>query len=92
MHSRSCYPKVTSLAAIVIALTVMSGCGGPRSDTDEDLAVARLSETEIQTSAFLALNDDKPGTPVDPRHYLVRGKYNIVEYFSPYSAPRMAAV
>jgi hypothetical protein len=43
-----------------------------------------MSEEDVQAAPFIALNEDMPGTQVDPRSYLARGKYTIVEYFSPF--------
>src|SRR5262249_32471435 len=72
--------KAFSLSAVMVMLA-LAGCS---SRQGEGLAVEKLSDREIQTTPFLPLNADKPGTPVDVQRYLVPGKYTIVAYFSPY--------
>lgn len=70
---------------LVITLAILlSGCSHQPGD---DLAVAKIPASQLQATPYLALNDDKPGTPVDVQQYLVPGKYTIVYYYSPYSNP-----
>jgi hypothetical protein len=65
----------------LFALTLLSACSSHNGD---ELAVAKMPKSQMQATEFLRLNEDKPGTPVDVQHYLVPGKYTIVEYLSPY--------
>ncbi len=61
----------------------LSAC--TRAETvGSDLAVARIPKSELQATAFVQLNEDKPGTPVEVREYLVPGKHTIVGYLSAY--------
>jgi thiol-disulfide isomerase/thioredoxin len=69
------------LLLLSASMSLLTACGNNGSD-EEDLAVAKLTTEEAQATNFLALNADKPGTPVDVTQYLVPGKYTIVEYFS----------
>jgi hypothetical protein len=70
---------LTTALFLTLALTACS------SQHVDDLAVGKMSLSEIQAAGFLPLNADKPGTPVDVQRYLVPGKYTIVAYLSPYS-------
>lgn len=71
------------LSVLLFMPTLLTACINRHAD---DLAVAKLSTDQVQATNFLPLNADKPGTPVDLRRYLVRGKYTIVAFFSPYDA------
>ncbi|MBX9689222.1 MAG: hypothetical protein K2X27_21110 [Candidatus Obscuribacterales bacterium] len=83
-HSKlkaGCSPKTAfGSLALLLALTQLSAC----SSSKEELAVEKVSKSELQASSFLPLNADKPGTPVNAEKYLVPGKYTIVVFFSPY--------
>lgn len=74
---------MTRAAIILLAAALLTGCSKP----EDQLAVAKMPESQLQATAFLPLNDDKPGTPLTVRKYLVPGKYTIVYYYSPYSDP-----
>ncbi|MBI5175432.1 MAG: hypothetical protein SFV17_00310 [Candidatus Obscuribacter sp.] len=69
------------LLPLLATLVIVSGCSTLAGD---DLAVTKMSESQIQETGFLPLNADKPGTPVEVKDYLVAGKYTVVVYFSPY--------
>jgi hypothetical protein len=68
---------------LVIPVLIAAGCGARQRE--DELAVDKLPLSQVQSAPFVALNDDKPGTPVDLRRYLAPGKYTIVEYYSPFS-------
>lgn len=70
-------------AILCAALPLLAGCS---SRYDEDLAVNKMPVSQMQATNFLALNADKPGTPVDVQRYVVPGKFTIVAYLSPYDA------
>jgi hypothetical protein len=67
---------------LLSAVLFLSSCSAPR----ERLAVEGMSQSDLIATPVLALNDDKPGTPVNVTDYLVPGKYTIVHYYSPYAA------
>ncbi|MBS2005611.1 MAG: hypothetical protein JST01_01130 [Cyanobacteria bacterium SZAS TMP-1] len=71
----------TSKFAALLPLLLLTACS---HDPADDLAVAKMSVEEAQATNYLPLNDDMPGTSVDARHYLVPGKFTIIEYYSPY--------
>lgn len=71
------------LLALLIAGVCLASCSQPQ-EQGYDLAVAKMDRQEMLSTNYLALNADKPGTPVDPVLYTVPGKFTIVEYFSPY--------
>lgn len=71
------------LALTCFAALVLPACS--RTEAEEsDLEVVRIPKSELQATAFVQLNEDKPGTPVDAREYLVPGKHTIVGYLSAY--------
>lgn len=74
------FVKTSFVSALMVTLALVGCSTQPASD----LAVDKLSASQMQETAFLPLNADKPGTPVDVQRYLVPGKYTIVAYFSPY--------
>lgn len=74
--------QAVCLSVLLSTLTLLAACSLQRAD---DLAVAKLSTSQLQATGYLPLNADKPGAPVNVQQYLVPGKYTIVEYFSPYS-------
>lgn len=86
--SKSSRPlHISGLHAGMLAITLailLSSCSHQPGD---DLAVAKKPASQLQATPYLALNDDRPGTPVDVQQYLVPGKYTIVYYYSPYSSP-----
>ena len=69
-------------STLLCAMVLLTACA---KDPASDLAVSKMTEEQRQAAPFLALNDDKPGTPVKVQPYTARGKYTIVEYYSPYS-------
>lgn len=69
-------------SASVFALTMMVACS--KDEAVEDLAVAKIPVAELQSTGYLPLNADKPGTFVEVEKYLVPGKYTLVAYFSPF--------
>ena len=71
-------------AVLLFTSILLSACSGGQGDGD--LAVAKMSKSQMQATNFLPLNADKPGTAVDVLRYLVPGKYTIVAYLSPYDA------
>lgn len=78
----SCYLTASALAALIPLMFLVACAENPA----DQLAVARLSPEEIQSTEFLPLNDDLPGFPVDAERYLIPGKFNIVFFYSPYDA------
>lgn len=72
-----------TIAMLVAATVCLASCSQPK-EPGYDLAVAKMDRQEMLSTSYLPLNDDKPGTPVDPVLYTVPGKFTIVEYFSPY--------
>lgn len=74
--------KIPQSFVVLFSTLLLAACAS--HDESADLAVAKLSTSQIQGTNYLPLNQDKPGTPVDVQRYLVPGKYNIVGYFSPY--------
>ncbi len=81
LSERKLKQSATFLLPIFSTLVVVSGCS---TNAGDDLAVTKLSDSQIQATSFLPLNADKPGTPVDVKDFLVAGKYTVVVYFSPY--------
>ncbi len=86
VHPRSANRKNHgyALPVLVLTLTLLSACSA--SEPVDDLAVAKMPTSEMQATNYLPLNEDKPGTPVNVPRYLAPGRYNIVEYYSPYDA------
>ncbi len=79
-----------SLSLSLFALMLLSACSNDPRDEVDDLAVAKIPKDQMQSTNYLPLNEDKPGTPPRVQRYLVPGKYNIVMYYSPYDGPSMA--
>ncbi len=75
---QSVLPK---LSAVLLTLFALSACA--EKEVPDDVAVASMPIEKVQTSDFLPLNDDKPGTYVTIQRYFVPGKYNVIQYFSP---------
>jgi hypothetical protein len=73
-------------AVLALGITLLSSCSAVQAPTD-DLAVAKIPASQLQTMLFVALNDDKPGTPVNVVKYLVPGRFTIIYYYSIYSDP-----
>lgn len=71
--------KVFGSLLVVLNLT---GCSNDLQV--EDLAVAKMPVSEMQSTLYLPLNADKPGSFVNVQNYLVPGKYTLVQFFSPY--------
>jgi hypothetical protein len=71
-----------SFSMLLLSLALIAGCS--KAGGGSDLAVAKIPREQLQATNYLPLNEDKPGTPVDVRHYLVPGKYTIVFFFSRY--------
>lgn len=69
------------LSALVVTM-LATGCG--QKSASDDLAVAKMSNEQIQATGYLPLNDDIPGTPVPLQRYLPVGKYTTVVFYSPY--------
>lgn len=69
---------------------MLTACSNDPRDQVDDLAVAKMPIDQIQSTGFLPLNEDKPGTECHVERYLVPGKYNVVMYYSPYDAPSMS--
>lgn len=84
-----------SVCALAVAVSLVSACSRPE-DGPDDVAVANMPTSQIESTSFLSLNDDKPGTWVTVTRYLAKGKYTIVHYFSSYDGaspsllPRLA--
>ncbi len=72
-----------NIALIGLTAVTLSSCNRAESG-ESDLEVSRIPTSELQATAFVQLNEDKPGTPVDVRKYLVPGKHTIVGYLSAY--------
>ncbi|MCC7530347.1 MAG: hypothetical protein IT342_17615 [Candidatus Melainabacteria bacterium] len=73
----------------LFALMLLSSCSNDPRDEVDDLAVAKMPTEQMQSTDFLSLNEDKPGTQCHVQRYLVPGKYNVVMYYSPYDATSM---
>jgi hypothetical protein len=68
---------------------LLSACSNDPRDEVDDLAVAKMPKDQVQSTNYLPLNEDKPGTAPRVQRYLVPGKFNIVMYYSPYDGPSM---
>lgn len=79
--------KAACLSALLFTFTLLLTACSLRHDDEDDLAVAKLSKSQMQATNFLPLNADKPGSQLDVRRYLTPGKYTIVAYLSPYDEP-----
>jgi hypothetical protein len=79
---RSSRAKFRDAACLSLLLvTLITGCSALRGD---DFAVDKVSKEQLQATPYVVLNADKPGMQIDPRQYLVPGRYTIVVYYSPY--------
>jgi thiol-disulfide isomerase/thioredoxin len=80
----------SSFSVSLFALMLLSSCSNDPRDQVDDLAVAKMPKDQVQSTNYLPLNEDKPGTPARVQRYLAAGKYNIVMYYSPYDGPSMS--
>jgi thiol-disulfide isomerase/thioredoxin len=74
--------KALTFPLLLLAVASLAACSN--RGVGSDLAVAKIPVAQLQATNYLPLNDDKPGTPLDVRNYLVPGKYTIVFFFSRY--------
>lgn len=87
------FSRTACLLMICFVFALLTGCSSRHAD---DLAVAKMSSDQVQATNFLPLNADKPGTPVDLKRYLVKGKYTVIAFLCPYDGrsvslePRLA--